>query len=258
MENIKNVLVMAERENKTVYRDGDRTIKVFKENYRKSDVMNEAFNQAVIEELGMNVPAFLEIRLVDGKLVTVSQYVEGRTLDEIMEEDKDNSDKYLDMFVSLQLEVHSKETTALTRLRDKLHEQIRGCDLPATIRYDLHTRLDNKPKHHKVCHGDFNPSNVILGNDGNMYILDWSHATQGNASGDAIMTYLLFRLSGKDELAEKYLNLFSEKSGTSIETLKRWIPMVAASHSTECADNEKEFLLNIAEEYAQTIKYKGD
>ena len=128
MENIKNVLVMAERENKTVYRDGDRTIKVFKDNYCKSDVMNEAFNQAVIEELGMNVPAFLEIRLVDGKLVTVSQYVEGRTLDEIMEEDKENFDRYLDMFVSLQVEFHSKETTALTRLRDKLHEQIRKCE----------------------------------------------------------------------------------------------------------------------------------
>ena len=254
MENIKNVLVMAERENKTVYRDGDRTIKVFKDNNLKSDVMNEAFNQAVIEELGMNVPAFLEIRLVDGKLVTVSQYVEGRTLDEVMKEDKDSFAKYLDMFVSLQIEFHSKETTALTRLRDKLHQQIRKCDLPATVRYDLHTRLDNMPLHHKVCHGDFNPSNVILGDDGKMYILDWSHATQGNASGDAIMTYLLFRLSGKEDIAEEYLTLFSEKSGTSRENLERWIPMVAASHSTECAEGEKEFLLSLAEEYTYKMK----
>ena len=249
MESKKNVLVMAERDNKTVYRDGDRTIKVFKDDYLKSDVMNEALNQAVIEELGMNVPAFLEIRLVDGKLVTVSQYIEGRTLDEIMEEDKENFRKYLDMFVSLQVEFHSKETNALTRLKDKLHQQIRGCELPATVRYALHTRLDNVPKHHKVCHGDFNPSNVILGDDGKMYILDWSHATQGNASGDAIMTYLLFRLSGKNEVAEEYLELFSEKSGTDRKTLESWIPMVAASHSTECAEGEKEFLLRMAEEY---------
>ena len=254
MENKKNVLVMAERENKTVYRDGDRTIKVFKDNYLKSDVMNEALNQAVIEELGMNVPAFLEIRLVDRKLVTVSQYIEGRTLDEIMEENKDDFDRYLDMFVSLQVEFQSKETTALTRLRDKLHKQIRACGLPATVRYDLHTRLDNMPLHHKVCHGDFNPSNVILGDDGKMYILDWSHATQGNASGDAVMTYLLFRLSGKEAVAEKYLELFCEKSGTDRSILERWIPMVAASHSTECAEGEKEFLLSLAEEYTQKIK----
>ena len=37
------------------------------------------------------------------------------------------------------------------------------------------------PKHNKVCHGDFNPSNVIIAEDGPPYILDWSHATQGNA-----------------------------------------------------------------------------
>ena len=254
MENVKTILVMAERDNKTVYRDENKTIKVFKENYSKSDVMNEAFNQAVIEELGMNVPAFLEIRLVDSKLVTVSQYVEGKTLDEVMAENPESFDKYLDMFVSLQVEFHSKETNALTSLKDKLHQQIRKCELPATVRYDLHTRLDNMPKHHKICHGDFNPSNVILGDDGKMYILDWSHATQGNASGDAIMTYLLFRLSKKEEVAEKYLTLFSEKSGTDRSTLERWIPMVAASHSTECSEDEKDFLLKLAEEYTQKIK----
>ena len=67
------------------------------------------------------------------------------------------------------------------------------------------------------------------------------------------MTYLLFRLSGKDDVAEKYLSLFSEKSGTDRKTLERWIPMVAASHSTECAEGEKEILLQLAEEYTQKI-----
>lgn len=253
MENNKNVLVLAERENKTVYRDGDKTIKVFKNNYRKSDVMNEAFNQAVIEELGMNVPAFLEIRLINGSPVTVSQYIEGKTLDELMEEDKENFDKILDMFVSLQVEFQSKETNALTRLKDKLHQQIRKSELPATVRYDLHTRLDNAPKHHKVCHGDFNPSNVILGNDGKMYILDWSHATQGNASGDAAMTYILFILSGKKDVAEAYLNLFTEKSGTDRKTVEKWIPMVAASHSAECSEKDKEILLDMVEEYISKV-----
>lgn len=250
MESVKNVLVIAERENKTVYRDGDRTIKVFAENFQKSFVMNEAFNQAIIEELGMNVPAFLEIRLIDSKLVTVSQYIEGKTLDELMEKDNESFLKYLLMFVSLQVEIHSKETTALTRLKDKLNRQIADASLPATVRYDLHTRLNNVPKHHKVCHGDFNPSNVILGDDGKLYILDWSHATQGNASADAAMTYLLFILDGKNEEAELYLDLFSQKSGIEKENVLRWIPMVAASHSTECKDEkERGILLNLVEEY---------
>ena len=44
----------------------------------------------------------------------------------------------------------------------------------------------------KVCHGDFNPSNVIVAKNGKMSVVDWAHATQGNASADAAMTYLLF------------------------------------------------------------------
>lgn len=242
-------MIIAERENKTVYKCGDKTIKVFAENHPKSFVMNEALNQAVIEEQGMNVPRILEIGRQNGKWVTVSEYIEGETLSELMKKYPEKEDEYLEMFTALQVEIHSKTTTDLTALKDKLHFQIKVADLPATVRYDLHMRLEKMPKHHKICHGDFNPSNVILGNDGKLYILDWSHATQGNASGDAAMTYLLFLLGGKPDLAEKYMRLFCEKSGLEEDTVKRWIPMVAASHSTECQEGETEKLLAWVEEY---------
>ena len=41
--------VIAVRTNKTVYRDGDKCIKVFDSDYSKADVLNEALNQARIE-----------------------------------------------------------------------------------------------------------------------------------------------------------------------------------------------------------------
>ena len=69
------------------------------------------------------------------------------------------------------------------------------------------------PKHNNVCHGDFNPSNIIIKEDGTAYIIDWAHASQGNSSADAARTYLIFNLEGKKEKAEEYLNKFSEKSG---------------------------------------------
>ena len=52
------------------------------------------------------------------------------------------------------------------------------------------------PNHKKLCHGDFDPKNIILRDDGEAFILDWAHATQGNASADAARTYLLFWLAG--------------------------------------------------------------
>ena len=41
---------IAERKTKTVYKDNDKTIKLFVENYSKADILNEALNQARVEE----------------------------------------------------------------------------------------------------------------------------------------------------------------------------------------------------------------
>ena len=59
--------VIAVRNTKTIYRDGDKCVKVFNNNYSKADVLNEALNQARIEEIGLNIPKILEVTMVDGK-----------------------------------------------------------------------------------------------------------------------------------------------------------------------------------------------
>ena len=45
--------------------------------------------------------------------------------------------------------------------------------LDDNLRYELMTRLDGMPKHTKLCHGDFCPSNIIVGDDGKWYLVDW-------------------------------------------------------------------------------------
>lgn len=236
--------VIAVRNNKTIYRDGERCIKVFDENYSKADVLNEALNQARIEETGLNIPKIIEVTMVDGKWAIVSEYIKGKTLAQLMEEDPDKKDEYLELFVKLQLEVHSKKSPLLGKLKDKMNRKISESELDATTRYDLHTRLEGMPKHTKVCHGDFNPSNIIIAEDGTPYILDWSHATQGNASADAARTYLLFWLNGDIDGAKKYLDLFSKMSGTAKQYIQKWMPIVAASQSVKGNSHEREFLLS--------------
>ena len=116
---------------------------------------------------------------------------------------------------------------------------------PPTTRYDLPTRLEAMPKHTKVCHGDYNPSNIIIAEeDGKPYVIDWSHATQGNASADVARTYLLFTLYGTPEVADKYLNLFCLKSDTAKQYVQKWIPIVAASQLVKEKPEEREFLLH--------------
>ena len=141
------------------------------------------------------------------------------------------------------MEVHAKRSPLLGKLKDKMNRKISESDLDATTRYELHTRLEGMPKHQKVCHGDFNPSNIIITPEGVPYILDWSHATQGNASADVARTYLLFRLAGDVDLAERYMKLFCQKSDTARQYVDKWLPVVAASQSVKGKPEEREFLL---------------
>ena len=244
--------VIAVRNNKTIYRDGDVCVKVFNDDYSKADVLNEALNQARIEETGLNIPKVLEVTMVDGKWAIVSEYIKGKTLAQLMAEDEDKKSEYLELLVDLQLEVQAKTCPLLNKLKDKMNRKIAQSDLEATTKYDLHTRLEGMPKHNKVCHGDFNPSNIIIAEDGTAYILDWSHATQGNASADAARTYLLFWLNGDINGAKEYLELFCKKSNTAMQYVQKWMPIVAASQSVKGNEKEREFLLT----WANVVDYE--
>lgn len=235
--------VIAVRTSKTVYKDGDRAVKVFDEGYKKSDILNEALNQARVEETGLPIPKLLEVGVIDGKWAIASEFIKGKTLGQLMEERPEKLDEYMNLFVDIQLQIHNQKAPLLNKLKDKMNRKISETDLDATTRYELHTRLEGMPKHNKVCHGDFRPSNVIVGEDGVNYIIDWSHATQGNASADAARTYLVFCLKGETENAEKYLDIFCEKSDTAKQYVQKWLPIVAASQSVKRNPEEKELLM---------------
>lgn len=244
--------IIAVRNSKTVYRDGGKTYKVFDSDFKKSDILNEALNHALVEETGFKIPKLLEVTTIDGKWVIVYEYISGKTLDRLMAENPEKKDEYLEMFVDIQTSMHKMTAPGLRKLKDKMNMKISQADIDATTRYDLHTRLESMPKHNKLCHGDFNPSNIIVDDNGEAYVIDWSHATQGNASADVARTYLLFWLNGEIDTAEKYMELFCRKSGTAKQYIQKWLPIVAASQSVKGKPEERQFLLS----WANVVDYE--
>ena len=199
---------------KSVYRDGDKAIKSFCVGFPKAEVLNEAVVSARIEEIGgINIPATQAVSVdEDGCWSITKDFIDGKTLKQLMDENPDKLDEYMEQMVDLQLTIHSKVCPLLNKLKDKMIRQISDAEgLNSVNRYDLLTRLDGMPKHVKLCHGDFQPNNIIVKDDGTMYVLDWVHATQGNASADAARTYLLLCLEDQNR-ADKYMDLFCEKS----------------------------------------------
>ncbi len=236
--------VIAVRTSKTVYRDENKAIKVFDKDYSKSDILNEALNQARVEETELNIPNIIEVTKIDEKWAIVSDYISGKTLEQLMKEHPEKNNEYLESFIVLQIKVHSQKSPLLNKLKDKMLRKISETDLEATNRYDLQTRLEGMPLQNEVCHGDFNPSNIIIANDGTPYIIDWSHATQGSASADVARTYLLFWLGGEITMADKYLDLFCEKADIKKQCIQKWLPIVAAAQMVNGRPEEREFLMH--------------
>lgn len=244
----KGVLVMelknliASGETVDVYRDGKYAVKVFKDKDAKPKALYEALTHARVETTGLPVPVIHEVSVIDGKWAIMMDHIEGKTLYQVMKDDPEHIGRYVEQMVDLQLEIHSKTMPLLSKLKDELISQINALtSIDGTKKYELLTRLDSMPKHKKLCHGNFTPMNIIIGEE-ETYIVDWVAAKQGNASADVARTYLMLSLDFP-EAAELYLDCFCKKSNTAKKYVQAWLPIVAAAELTYDKPEEKDLLL---------------
>ena len=96
---MKDAILFYNDNSKEIYRDGDKCIKVFDTNYSKEDVLNEALNQARVENLGLNTAKLFEVKMIDGKWAIVFDYIEGKTLQQLMDENPKKTEEYLRIYL---------------------------------------------------------------------------------------------------------------------------------------------------------------
>lgn len=232
--------LLSKNASRSIYRDGDKVLKEFTEGFPKDEVFHEAFINARIEEIyGQTVPKVLSVSCNKGKWTIVKEYAEGQTLSELMKKHPQKKNEYLKKMLDLQLRIQAYKAPVLEQLKDKMQRQINELNgIDEGTRYELLTRLSGMPRHEKLCHGDLRPSNIIVDEKGEYYVIDWVHATKGNASADIARTYLILALDDK-ATAEKYLDLFCEKTGTKKAYVQDWLPVVAASQLTKKRPEEE-------------------
>lgn len=235
-----------------VYEDNGKAIKLFKPVMprHKQKVFNEAMIHTSVETAGLPIPKIhgvYEVPEIEDAYAIVMDMAKGKPLSQLMEENPDKKDEYLELFVKIQVDVQSHLVYHIGKLKDKITRQINRLDeLGEVRRYELLTRLAGMPKHVKLCHNNFCPEHVFIDDDNNITIIDWVAAKQGNASADAAKTYLLLSLD-HPELADKYLDLFCKKTNTRKDYVTGWLPIVAAARLTEKIEREKELLIKWAD-----------
>ena len=132
---------------KTVYRDGDTAIKEFCEGFPKAEVLNEALCNARVETIeALNVPKILGVTVTDGKWSIIKEYVPGKTLEQLMDENPDKLDEYMSQMVDLQLLIHSQACPLLNKLKEKTIRSLKSVEqLDESTRYELLTECQNTP-----------------------------------------------------------------------------------------------------------------
>ena len=239
--------VLLERTDKVVTRDKNTVLKIFGPSYKVSAILNEAMNEARAAETGLPVAKVIEVLKLRDHWCIRREWVEGKTLADVMAADKKNLMKYLREFVAIQCEIFSKTSERMGNLADKLDKQISASPLPKETRYDLHMKLQSFARGKALCHGDFNPTNVIITPDGEWRVIDWSHVRLGDPLADVARTYLLFWLAGYVAAAEKYMALACEALKAKIADVQKWLPIVAAAESAkEQSKKNGELLLHWA------------
>ena len=195
---------IATRKTKTVYKDENKTIKLFIENYSKANILNEALIQSRVEEnTDLPISKLIEVTKIENRWALVTEYIEGTPLDVLMKNHPEKEDEYINFFIDIQKEILSKKVPLLNRIKDKYRRKLTDSNyIEDSVKYELLQRLEGIKNHDKLCHGDFVPSNVIIKENGEYTIIDWSHATQGNAEADVANTFLIFSMRGKEEEQE--------------------------------------------------------
>ena len=203
----ENKVELVKRGNKVVYDLGDKIVKVFNETKPLSDVFNEALNLARINECGIRSPQVLQVSEIEngGGWAMETTKIPGTVMAEKMQAEPGHFYEYLEQFVDLLIEIHSYRCQQLNRQKDKYSRMIKSLDgIDGTTRYNL------------------------LGEDGKLYVCDWAHATQGEPAADAAMTYLLLSIQDKQQ-ADTFLEMYCDRSGTPMQVVRQWMPVVAAS-----------------------------
>ncbi|WP_347993052.1 phosphotransferase [uncultured Eubacterium sp.] len=229
--------LMNERRHNKIYNDESYTYKIFNIDYDKKDVFQEAFITSKVEELDAHAPLIDSVYKKDGQWCIKFDLIKGESLFSLINNNSENIEEYINKLVTIQTSIHTNFCTAIPRQKAKLQYGIKNSDLDESTQFDLLEMLDSSPKHKKLCHGNLTPHNIIISGD-DYCVLDWNHASQGNASADIARTYIWFKIN-MPEYAELYLDSFCNMTGTTKRYVNQWLPIVAAARIYK--DNPGEF-----------------
>ncbi len=246
----------------------DEVVKLYHPTWPIKNIKTEQDKTKLLYEAGLPVPRVKGIESFDGRTGLVFEYIDGDSLLGILQK---KPWKFYDLFSLLcrqHKRIHAYKLPSLPSQSRILSEFIENSSEVSKVNKNkLIGFLNELSNDSVVCHGDFQPGNVLISKRGAV-IIDWFNATSGSPLCDVARSFLSISIGAPPQNAswlslrirdigrsllhpEKvYLRAYFENSQYSQSDLNKWILIVAAARLGEAESNNE----NLGEEKEKLSK----
>ncbi|MDV2682786.1 aminoglycoside phosphotransferase family protein [Alkalihalophilus lindianensis] len=233
-----------------IYLHQNKIVKVFHDHLPDGESSYEAKKQTYAHSCGLPVPEVYDVSTINGRQAIIMEFVNGRTLGEMLLEDRGQAAHYMELAVDIQRVIHQIVADSFESMAVKLRRKIEFApQLNTKYKSALLQKLSMLTSKNHLCHGDFHLFNIMMTETNEVMIIDWVDSSAGDILADVYRTYLLYTQYDQ-ELAEMYLRIYCKKSGFTREEIMEWAPIIAGARLSENVSWERnERLMEVVERH---------
>lgn len=242
-------------------------IKIYKSHVSDGTINHEEYIGKLLNNTFLNIPKLIDSISIDGKRALIYERKAGNILAAPMLKgiyEKELAQK----FAKMHYDIHMETISELPLQYEFFYNRITGLSNILGDKSDTLLKLLNSiPTDTRLCHGDYQPLN-ILGEADSYTVIDWNGACSGNPVLDVAWTYLTLNspvvkhLLGEETskiitlFIEEYLTHYCQLSGMESTQVLKCLPLVAVrrlydnnSSDTDVSKLERDWLYQILSEF---------
>lgn len=261
MKDILELNKLGEGQDSEVYSlENNKVIKLFRNAKDDKVAIHEMEILKTIGKTGLRVPKVYEYIYSASRPGFIMERVNGESIISIIEKKPYLMLSLSKVFAKSHYEIHKiNAPNEIPLIKEGLKNCIKSvnCLNDEIIEYTLNL-LSELPNENNICHGDYNPSNVIL-DAGNPVFIDWGGVSKGDPTSDVAHTLLILKNGqfppntpfilkfilglGRETFANIYFNTYKKYGPLDLSVLSKWEMVRAVGRLAYGGSEERPALL---------------